>query len=136
MKTETLILVIIFFFVWIPSFIYPKSHKFLQNTMFYNYCTVVAILILIRSLISYESTLSQNEKIQIIMSLSPITFLIMYKKFDRIIYKKLNHNIYFNTKFSHDKESLEQTALESTFQIILVFIPLIWATIGLLIFKV
>lgn len=134
MKSENLILFIIFFFVWIPTFIYPRSHKILRSAKFYNYSSVVAILILILSMMKYEMLLSQNEKIQILISLSPILFLILYKQFDKIILRKLNRNIYFSTKYLNDKESLDQTPLESLFQVTLVFIPLICAAIGLLIF--
>jgi hypothetical protein len=134
MKSENLILFIIFFFVWIPTFIYPRSHKILRSAKFYNYSSVVAILILILSMMKYEMLLSQNEKIQILISLSPILFLILYKQFDKIILRKLNRNIYFSTKYLNDKESLGQTSLESLFQFTLVFIPLICAAIGLLIF--
>ena len=82
----------------------------------------------------YEMLLSQNVKIQILLSLSLILFLILYKQFDKIILRKLNRYMYFSTKYLNDKESLDQTSLESLFQVTLVFIPLIFAAIGLLIF--
>ena len=85
-------------------------------------------------MMKYEMLLSQNVKIQILLSLSLILFLILYKQFDKIILRKLNRYMYFSTKYLNDKESLDQTSLESLFQVTLVFIPLIFAAIGLLIF--
>jgi hypothetical protein len=82
----------------------------------------------------YNENLSYNEKIQILMSLSPLTFLILYKLFDQIVLNRLGRHIYFYVKLGVDWESDDQTKLEWILQTILVFIPLYLAGLGLLIF--
>ena len=82
----------------------------------------------------YTQSFSKDEKIQTLMSLSPLTFLILYKFFDQMILNRLDRHIFFYMKYGVDWESDDQTKLEWILQTALIFVPLYWGALGLLIF--
>ncbi|NDK56665.1 hypothetical protein [Pontibacter fetidus] len=123
------------FFVWIPTFIAPPTHKYLRNNIVYACCTIVAILIFGWSIANYNQTTSPIEKSHIPLYVSPIVFLILYKVFDNIVQRRLGRHIYFWMKFMRNKESVEQTFFEWLLQMVLVFVPLICGAIWLLFFE-
>jgi len=131
----TILLILSMFFIFIPTMIYPLSHKILQNKISYQVALIFAIVLPLMSLYIFNSSLDVTEKINSLISLSPITFLIFYKQFDQIILKRYNRHIYFSMKYSISKESKEATWLEWFFQMLLLFIPFLWIGIGILIFK-
>ena len=123
------------FFVWIPTFIVPPTHKYLRNKIVYICCIVVAILIFSLSVANYSQNISPIEKSHIPLYISPLVFLILYKIFDMIVQRRLNRHMYFWMKYMRNKESLEQTRFEWLLQMVLVFVPMICGAIWLLFFE-
>ncbi|AKQ45871.1 hypothetical protein TH63_09810 [Rufibacter radiotolerans] len=122
------------FFVWIPTFVVPPTHKYLRNNTVYICCIIVAISIFGWSLENYSPNLPQIEKSHMPLYISPLVFLILYKLFDNIIQKRLERHMYFRMKYMSNKESEEQTWFEWLLQMVLGFVPLICGAIWLLIF--
>ena len=60
----------------------------------------------------YTQSFSKDEKIQTLMSLSPLTFLILYKFFDQMILNRLDRHIFFYMKYGVELESDDQIKLE------------------------
>ena len=97
--------------------------------------SIAIMLILFSGLIAFNFPLSETEKINSLVSLSPITFLIIYKKFDKISLENYNRHIFFPTKYPPSRELVEATWSERLVQMFLFFIPFLWIGVGLLIFK-
>jgi hypothetical protein len=90
--------------------------------------------------VSDFSGLTENEKRFSLTSLSLVTFLILYKIFDRIIMRKYDrhmHLVYFGgpfNRFDYDVNERENTRQENLFQFILFIIPIFWTTLGYIVF--
>lgn len=80
-------------------------------------------------------SLTEIEKVNSLIGLAPITFLILYKQFDKLSLEEYKRNIYFSRRYVSDEESRNQTWSEMIFQWVLVATPFLWIGIGLLIFK-
>ena len=127
------------FFVFIPTIIYPPVHKMLRDNVAYISLIIFAIILAIISGLLFNSSLTETEKINSLISLSPITFLILYRQFDKISIEKHNRHIYFTMRYGNywsDQESAEATWSEWYLQMSLFFIPLFWAGIGILMFNI
>jgi hypothetical protein len=132
----TLILFFCIFFVSIPTLIYPPSHKIFRNKKSYAFAYGLSIIpIVVSAFMLLNFSLSVTEKVNSLIALSPITFLILYKIFDKLSIEEYGRHIYFSTKYSKDKESLESTWSEWFFQMLLLLNPFLWLGIGILIFK-
>lgn len=125
-----------FFFIWIPTAVYPPSHKLSQKKNIFHFALGLSVLtiILTAKMLLYD-TLTPIEKANSLMSLSPLTFLLLYKKINQRSIKKYNRPIYFTTKYGQDRETEESTWSESILQFLLVFIPFLWSLLGSWIFK-
>lgn len=133
-----LLLFISLFFTFIPTVIYPPSHKILRDKAIFMFMVIVAILIAITTGFLFNSTLTETQKINCLVSLSPITFLILYKEFDNISLSKYGRNIYFTMKYGSyisDRETSIATCFEYFLQMILCSIPFFWIGIGILMLK-
>jgi len=130
-----MLLYLAFFFVWIPTFIVPPTHKYLRNNIVYICCMIMAILIFGLPVINYSENLSPIEKSHISLYTSPLVFLVLYKAFDKIVQRRLGRHMYFWMKYLRNKESVEQTWFEWLLQMVLVFVPLICGAIWLLFFE-
>ena len=96
---------------------------------------IAVMPILFSGLIAFNFPLSENEKINCLASLSPITFLIIYKRFDKICLEDYNRHIHFPTKYPPSRELVEATWSERLVQMFLFFIPFLWIGVGLLFSK-
>lgn len=122
------------FIVGIISFIFTfimstsQLHKVLRNYRNYRVIFIIAMLLPLVSLIDYF--ISKSFDVFIFLSLAPICFLVLYKVFDKIILLRYNRNIYFYTRYSQEKESIESTWEEFFYQAILFFIPIFLIGVG------
>lgn len=124
------------FFVGIPTMIYPPSHKNLRDeTVYFSACLISIIPIIISAFMWLNFSLTETEKINSLIGMAPITFLILYKQFDKLSLQEYGRHIYFYKSFSTDEESKNSTRSEWFFQMILFATPFLWIGIGLLIFK-
>ncbi|MFC4816726.1 MULTISPECIES: hypothetical protein [unclassified Flavobacterium] len=120
--------------IGIISFIFTFSmsvfqlHKVLRNDRNYKVVFTIATLLPLLSLIDY--LIGDTIAIFNFLSLGPICFLVLYKVFDKIILLKHNRHIYFYTKHSQAKESIESTWEEFFYQTFLFFIPFFLIGIG------
>lgn len=106
-----------------------QIHKVLRNSQIYKVIFTIALLLPLITLLEFLVS-KTNLDIFHFLSLGPICFLILYKKFDMRILSKYNRNIYFYTEYSKSKESNESTWEEFLYQIILFFIPLFLGYLG------
>lgn len=119
------------FFVWVPTLIYPPLHKQLQEKYIYNFALGLAILPIVLSVILwFYHTLTPIEQSNSLMSLSPLTFLLLYKKMNQRSMKKFNRPIYFITKYGQDRETEQSTWSEWLPQSLFAFIPFAWGLLG------
>ncbi|MDR0227491.1 MAG: hypothetical protein LBI72_00245 [Flavobacteriaceae bacterium] len=124
------------FFVWIPTFAYPPSHRLLQTKNIYSIALGVAILLILLTIIMlFNEPLTPIEKSNSLMSLSPLTFLLLYKKVNQRSMRKYNRPIYFTTKYGQDKETRQSNWSEMLLQFLFAFIPFVYGTLGLWIFE-
>jgi hypothetical protein len=124
------------FFVWIPTYIYPPAHKNLkEETTYLSACIISIVPIVISVYMWLGFSLTQTEKINSFIGMAPITFLILYKQFDKLSLEEYKRNIYFSRRYVSDEESKNQTGSENFFQWILFAVPVFWIVIGWLIFK-
>ncbi len=124
------------FFVPLFTVILPMTHKIFRNSLIYFFSLIFALVIAIIFLFKLNITLQTDKVFYFVCSLSPITFLLLYKLFDYIIKLKFNRHIYFFVNFISykDGESENRTWLDHLFQMILFIIPGFWFYIGYLIF--
>lgn len=118
--------------------IYPPSHKLLRDKAIFMFMVILAMLIAITTGFLFDSTLTETQKINCLVSLSPITFLILYKELDNISLSKYGRNIYFTMKFGNyisDEETAVATWFEYFLQMVLLLLPMFWIGIGMLMFK-
>lgn len=124
-----------FFFIWIPTFIYPPLHRVLRKKEVYTIAIILAIVPIVLSVILlFQGGLTPLEKAHTLISLSPLTFLLLYKKINERSMKKYNRPLYLVSKYGQDRETKESTWIEGLFQFLLVFIPFFWGVIGSWIF--
>lgn len=125
-----------FFFIWIPTFIYPPLHRVLRKKEVYTIALVLALIpIVLSALLLFQGTLTPLEKTHTLISFSPLTFLLLYKKINERSIKKYNRPLYLVSKYGQDRETKESTWMEGLFQFLLVFIPFFWGIIGSWIFE-
>lgn len=132
------LIIIVMLFTWLPSMLYPKSHKLLDTKKYYIIAIVLAFLVLvIYAGLEYSDDFSKtNDGKQSFFYFGiPLLFLLLYKGFDAIIINKYQRHIYFRTRGGSDEESNKSTWLEFSFQIILCLTPLISFGIGKIIIK-
>ena len=123
-------------FVWIPTIIYTPIHKKLQEkTVYFTACIIAIIPIFVALFMWLHFSLTETEKVNSLVGMAPITFLFLYKQFDKFSIEKYGRHIYFYKKYSRDDESQKGTWSEWFFQMILFVSPFFWIGIGLLIFK-
>jgi hypothetical protein len=126
------------FFVMLPTIIVPITHKVLRNKKVFYSLVVFSLGLIVAVSSEYNIRLDQGDKINFLISFSPLTFLILYKSFDNIILKKLNRHIHFYAGLIlstyWDEESKDVTDLEMFLQSVFLFIPFLWVGIGFLIF--
>ncbi|MEK8181246.1 hypothetical protein WMW71_12915 [Flavobacterium buctense] len=128
-----------FFAIFVPTLIFPQSHKILRNKSNYIAILVMCIVLLILSINALTITSTELEKQNALSPICPIVFLLLYKVFDKVCLKKYGRNMYFHIKhnyFWEDGESEEATWLEFLLQFSLLIIPfMFWWKIGPIITK-
>lgn len=95
----SLLLFISVFFTFIPTMIYPPSHKILRGKEIFSIMMIVAVLISIGTGSLFESILTETQKINCLVSLSPVTFLVLYNEFDKLSIRKYGRNIHFTMMY-------------------------------------
>lgn len=124
------------FFIYIPTTICPPLHRLLRRKYLYYFALILSVFPIIVSIIPLlDHPLTETEKGNSLISLSPITFLLLYKKFDERSIKKYNRHIYFITKYGQDKETEQSKLSEWLLQFSLAFLPFLWGMVGSFIFK-
>ncbi|MGG5578310.1 hypothetical protein ACPDHL_13340 [Myroides sp. C15-4] len=102
----------------------------------YTIALVLALIpIVLSALLLFQGTLTPLEKTHTLISFSPLTFLLLYKKINERSIKKYNRPLYLVSKYGQDRETKESTWMEGLFQFLLVFIPFFWGIIGSWIFE-
>lgn len=130
--------IIDWFFALIPCFVFPKCHKILRQRKYYLIAIMLGTtLFFINSFLVYsDSRYSHHERIiDYFLFFNPLLFLILYKIFDAIIFKRLKRHIYFRTLGGTDNETRGSTWFEFFLQLILGTSFLICAIIGKLLTK-
>lgn len=125
-------------FTWIPSLVYPKSHKLLDEKKYYIIAIVLAFLVLVTYAgLEYRDDFSKtiDGRESYFYFGTPLLFLLLYKVFDAIIMKKFQRHIYFRTRGGSDEETSKSTWLDFSFQMILCLTPAISLAIGKIIIK-
>lgn len=129
-----IVIFISFFFVFIPTMIFPITHKVLRNKKVYFLILISTILFAFFSLFVLEDNpYNKFEKGNKLVALSPLTFVILYRFGNSISQYLYKRPIYFSSgtyNIFHDNESNQSTWLELLIQMILFFIPFIWILIG------
>lgn len=124
------------FFIWIPTAIYPPTHRILRKKNNYSIALILAVVpILLSALLFFQGSLTPLEKSNSLMSLSPLTFLLLYKEINQRSMRKYNRPIYFITKFGQDKETRQSNWSEFIPQLFLAFIPFVYGILGSWIFE-
>jgi hypothetical protein len=128
-----------FYSLGLPIFLvtFPLMHTLLQEKKIFRNFLLLSLGLLLLQIILFIGYYNNNDKINSIIVISPITFLIVYKKFNKIIQQKYNRNIYFHLIFMYlpgesefkGDEYKKATPLEYWFQIVLAFIPVFWLII-------
>jgi hypothetical protein len=115
--------------LFIPVFVYPPIHKIWREKRSYNLSLIIALILPIISILTFQNGSNTIEKQNLSFSICPIIFLLFYKYYDRLIFKKYNRHIYFYVvwylnDFIDDEESEESTSLEFWLKLSLFIFPL------------
>jgi len=114
--------IVAWLFPSIPTMVYPKCHKLLNDIKYYLIAVSFAVILLLaNSYLEYKSDLEDSKEkiLSYFTFINPLVFLILYKLFDTFILKIYKRHIYFRTRGGTDIESRKATWLEFTLQIIL-----------------
>ncbi len=113
-------------FIFITT-IFPSTHKVLWKQKEFKYILFFAISLPVFSILLLIFDPDEIENHNSFMSLSPLFFILLYKYYDNIIWRKYGRHIYFFVRNNHDlysdDESDESTSLELWLQLSLTIFP-------------
>ena len=131
-----LIVTIIFVFAFIIN---PPWHKIFRNEKTYRIVLYISIFFPIVAFLTLFGEV-ENPRISVFVTFYPLIFLILYRHFDNLIFKKFNRHIIFQRKYNviwKDDESDYATSSDSWYQFLICFIPIVLSYgIGWFIFEI
>lgn len=116
-----------FAFIFIPTILFPSTHKVLRKQKEFKYILLFTIFLPMLSILLLIFDPDEIENHNSFVSLSPLFFVLLYKYYDNIILHKYGRHIYFYVSYNHalysDDESDESTSLELWLQLSLILFP-------------
>lgn len=133
---EVLFILVCLFFTPTFTLFAPMTHKIFRNTSVYFYFMLFSFSLVVIFIFKLNTLANSDKTLYLASCLSPITFLLLYKLFNKIINLKYGRPIYFYVNYISykDGESENATGIERVLQMILLIIPGFLYYIGSLLF--
>ncbi len=114
--------ILLFIILWA----YPIKLKIFRDEIFYKRALILfsCQLIIGFVLLHFDKSYRVDERHNLLIPLWSVTFLLLYKIANKLIYKKYGRPMYYGMRYSNDEESQKATFIEVLIQGIIMFLTI------------